>query len=181
MGLQYRIGEIGWYNFERIIQTLLKEIIGPGVTSFGGTKDRGRDAAYEGRASFPSEHENWTGNWVFQVKYVDLQDTDAHSVRTRLKSALRKEIDNIVQGREHPIDNYVLITDVPLTADSRSALAEIAEFVGLGHFHAIDGHEVCEFLTIYPDIRRSYPQLLGLADLRHLNKRRTLLKKPSLS
>jgi hypothetical protein len=32
----------------------------------------------------------------------------------------------------------------------------------------MDGHEVCEFLTLHPEIRRSYPQLLGLADLHHL-------------
>ena len=44
IGLQYRIAEIGWYNFEKLIQTLLKTIIGPGVTSFGGSKDGGRDA-----------------------------------------------------------------------------------------------------------------------------------------
>jgi len=35
----------------------------------------------------------------------------------------------------------------------------------VGNFHSIDGREVCEFLDIYPQIRRSFPQLIGLADL----------------
>jgi len=73
MALQYRIAEIGWYNFEKLVQTLLKSIIGPGVTSFGGSKDGGRDAAYSGLAPFPTARENWAGEWVFQVKYIDLQ------------------------------------------------------------------------------------------------------------
>jgi len=34
-----------------------------------------------------------------------------------------------------------------------------------GRFHAIDGNEVCELLTLHSEIRRSFPQLLGLADL----------------
>ena len=169
MSLQYRIAEIGWYNFERLVQTLLKAIIGPGVTFFGGSKDRGRDAAYAGSALFPTTQENWSGNWVFQVKYIDLQDAGAVGVRSRLKAALRVEIQGILLRRDDPVDNYILITDVPLTADTRDELNEIALQAGVaGRFRAIDGHEVCEFLTLHPEIRRSYPQLLGLADLCHI-------------
>ena len=68
MSLQYRIGEIGWYNFERLVQTLLKAVVGPGVTSFGGSKDKGRDAGYTGSALFPTTQQNWSGVWVFQIK-----------------------------------------------------------------------------------------------------------------
>jgi hypothetical protein len=32
MGLKYRISNIGWYNFELLSQTLLKAVIGPGVS-----------------------------------------------------------------------------------------------------------------------------------------------------
>ena len=166
MGLQYRIGEIGWYNFERLVQTLLKVIIGPGVTSFGGSKDNGRDAAYAGSALFPTVQEAWSGTWVFQVKYVDLQGVGAAAARTRLKSTLNAEIKRILGTRRSAVDYYILVTDVPLTSDSRDELTTIAASSGLGGiFRVIDGQEVCEFLTLYPQIRRSYPQLLGLADL----------------
>jgi len=50
LSLKYRISNIGWYNFELLVQTLLKAVIGPGVTSFGGSKDKGRDAAFVGAA-----------------------------------------------------------------------------------------------------------------------------------
>src|ERR1039458_332793 len=131
MSLQYRIAEIGWYNFERLVQTLLKVIIGPGVTSFGGSKDHGRDAGYTGLALFPTAQENWSGTWVFQVKYIDLQDVAAATARTKLKSALRTEIKNIRAKRGNPVDNYILVTDVPLTSDSRDEFGQIAALAGL--------------------------------------------------
>lgn len=169
MGLQYRIAEIGWYNFEKLVQTLLKVVIGPGVTSFGGSKDQGRDAAYEGSAPFPTTEQKWSGKWIFQVKYIDLEGTGASEARTKLKSALRAEMHKILERHGHAVDNYLFITDVPLTSGSRADLEGIVRAAGLaGNFRAIDGQEVCEFLTIHPEIRRTFPQLLGLADLHHL-------------
>src|SRR5713101_5556303 len=54
MSLKYRISNVGWYNFELLVQSLLKVIIGPGVTSFGGSKDQGRDAQFAGPANCAS-------------------------------------------------------------------------------------------------------------------------------
>jgi hypothetical protein len=61
MPLKYQIGNIGWYNFERLIKTVLKRIIGPGTTSFGGSKDGGRDASFKGTAPYQCENP-WSGN-----------------------------------------------------------------------------------------------------------------------
>ena len=168
MTLKYSIGAIGWYNFERLVQTLLKAVIGPGVTSFGGTKDGGRDATYDGAAPFPSEHTQWDGYWVFQAKHVDLETQGAKGARDALLKAFEKECKTILARREQQrqADNYVLVTDVPLTAGNRAKLGELARDAGVeGNFHVVDGEEVCQFLDVHPQIRRSYPQLLGLADL----------------
>jgi len=167
LSLKYQIGAIGWYNFETLVQTLLKSVIGPGVTSFGGTKDGGRDAAFDGAASFPSEQTKWDGHWVFQVKYVDLE-RGTRAARTQVKNTFRKEFQSILARRKQKAlpDNYILITDVPLTGNNRDDLATFVQESGFrGNFRAIDGNEVCEFLDLFPQVRRSYPQLLGLADL----------------
>lgn len=166
MSLKYRISNIGWYNFELLTQTLLKTVIGPGVTSLGGSKDKGRDAAFEGSASFPSPKCRWRGRWVFQVKYVDFEEHGADAARTALKSALKKEISSILD-RRGTVDNYILLTDVPLTAQSRDALAQTFVSSGLANkkFAIVDGKEICQLLDIHGQIRRSFPQLLGLADL----------------
>jgi hypothetical protein len=168
LSLKYRIGGIGWYNFERLVQTLLKVVIGPGVTSFGGSRDGGRDAAYTGAAPYPSEHDQWDGEWVFQAKYADLETHGAHGARRQVVNAFGNECEAILaRGAQKGFpDNYLLLTDVPLTARNRAELERLAKAAGFaGNFRAIDGREVCEFLDLFPQIRRSYPQLLGLADL----------------
>lgn len=165
LSLKYRISSIGWYNFELLVQTLLKVLIGPGVTSFGGSKDRGRDATFTGDAAFPTASCRWGGEWVFQVKFVDFEERGADAARSSLRSTLRKELPVIAQ-RHLVIDNYVLLTDVPLTSQSREELQTTANECGFaGNFAGVDGKEICQFLDIHGDIRRTYPQLLGLADL----------------
>jgi hypothetical protein len=164
MAIKYQLDTLGWYNFEILCQTLLKAIIGSGVTSFGGTKDGGRDAFFSGEAPFPSKDTNWRGEWIFQVKY-----TEAGSVNENRKSILKtfkKEAENIRKRRRKWPDNYVLITNISLSATFRNKLHDLISDVGFsGNFHSIDGREVCEFLDIYPQIRRSFPQLIGLADI----------------
>ena len=55
---------------------------------------------------------------------------------------------------------------MPLTAQTRADLMEVVVGCGFsGHFASVDGKEICQFLDIHNDIRKSYPQLLGLADL----------------
>lgn len=164
--MKYRIGSIGWYNFEMLVQTLLKGVIGPGVTSFGGTKDTGRDATFEGLATFPSKQTKWAGYWVFQAKYIDYEEQGIKAARTQLKNAFRKETKLILDRLKAFPDNYILITDVPITSSNRDEIKTIMQKVGFnGNFHCIDGKDVCQFLDLFPEVRRSYPQLLGLADL----------------
>jgi hypothetical protein len=164
--LKYRIGALGWYNFETVVQTLLKGLIGPGVTSFGGTKDSGRDATFRGTASFPNDQMQWQGYWVFQVKYIGFEEQGVKAARTELKNTLKKELNSVLTRHQTRPDNYILITNIPLTGDNRDELRIITqEMTFRGNFCSIDGKEMCQFLDLFPQVRRSYPQLLGLADL----------------
>jgi adenylate kinase family enzyme len=71
-----------------------------------------------------------------------------------------------VLSRHRGTQNYIILTDVPLTADARSNLCEVVVSCGFkGNFATVDGKEICQFLDMHGDIRKSYPQLLGLADL----------------
>lgn len=163
--MEYRLDVLGWYNFEALCQTLLKKLIGPGVTSFGRTGDGGRDATYRGVASYPSETDRWSGYWVFQVKHVDVELRGADIARAAVLAAAKNDITSLLARGRGP-DNYILLTNVPLTAGNRDELdAAVPELGFKGKFKAIDGVEVCEFLRLNIEIRRSFPQLLGLADL----------------
>lgn len=165
MSLKYRISTIGWYNFELLAQTLLKAVIGPGVSAFGGSKDGGRDAVFVGLANFPSADTAWHGQWVFQVKYIDVEEQGISAARTSLKGTFAAELKKTLQKRS-PINNFVLVTDVPLSASNRDDLRKLVSAAGYsGNFLSVDGKDVCQLLDLYPEVRRSYPQLLGLADL----------------
>lgn len=93
MTLKYRLHILGWYNFEILVQTLLK-VIGPSASSFGGSKDEGRDAYFHGKASFPNINTNWDGIWTFQVKFHDIE-FDETNIKNRLVNSFSKEIENI--------------------------------------------------------------------------------------
>jgi len=167
MSLDFKIGTIGWHNFETLVQTILKCIIGSGVSTLGGTKDKGRDASFEGKANYPSEKTNWDGSWIFQVKYVD-DAVGLDNARNRVKYNIKNEFELIISRNnlERLPNNYILITNVPLTASNRNEIKDIILDIGYNNnFAIIDGKEICEFLRKYPVIRKSYPQLLGLADL----------------
>ena len=83
--MKYRLNILGWYSFEMLVKTLLKTVIGSGVTSFGGTKDGGRDAAFIGKAPYPSNETNWDRKWIFQVKYSDSESKDLGDKRIKAR------------------------------------------------------------------------------------------------
>jgi len=169
MAQKYRLNALGWYNFERLVLTLLKVIIGPGVTSFAGSRDGGRDAKFEGSANYPSTRTLWSGYWVFQVKFLDYEEFTSNEARSRLQSEVCKEFKKIIERNRQKPDNYILITNISLTPDNRSDLTVLAIKCDYkGNYATIDGNEICEFLDIHPSIRQSHPQLLGLADLQLL-------------
>lgn len=148
------------------------------MTSFGGAKDSGRDATFTGEAGFPSEKTRWDGYWVFQVKYVDFEEQGVRWARTALQSTFRAEVRKILRRDGSPAgdkgtpDNYILITNVPLTGHNRDNLeATLVEAGFRGHYAFMDGKDVCQWLDLVPQVRRSYPQLLGLADLESILNR----------
>jgi len=168
MTLKYRLNTLGWYNFERLAQTLLKKIIGPGVTSFGGSRDNGRDATFSGSASYPSAATQWSGYWIFQVKFLDFEEFTPKEARVRLLNEAKKEFQKITSRNGKKPDNYILITNITLTSNNRSDLEAIAQNNRISNFISIDGNEICEFLDIHVELRQSHPQLLGLADLKSI-------------
>ena len=169
---KYNLIRLGWYNFEMLSKSLLKLIIGPGVSSFGGTQDKGRDATYEGKASFPSKDNPWDGFWIFQVKSKELEKLETPTQINSFYRDVDKEILNIKERYEKWPDNYILILNFCISAKTKDDLKNRVLNLGFdGNFHTIAGQEICEFLDIYPQIRRTYPQLIGLTDLEHIINR----------
>jgi Novel STAND NTPase 3 len=168
---KYNLEHLGWYNFEQLARTLMRAVIGNGLSTFGGSVDQGRDATFSGRAnSFPSAVDPWTGEWIFQVKHRMYSTRGAATVRDELKRILPDEVTRILQRRRNVCDNYVAITNCPLTATDKDELTESIRTAGpeIGGVAVLGESDLQEHLDNHPRVVSAFPQILGLSQLREL-------------
>lgn len=163
--MRYRLDELGWYQFEALVIALLKADLGIGVEAWSQhAGDRGRDAYSEGPLPFPSNRPT-DGPFVFQIKFSSSIDRAAS-----LRSAVQREIKSVDKRRRKDTwiepKHYCLITNVDLSPQLRDAItALLSTALPQTAVHLLGGGDACAALDRHPQIRRSFPQLLGLADL----------------
>jgi hypothetical protein len=63
--IRYRLDELGCFQFEWLVQALLKAHIGPGIESWGGRGDHGRDSYCPGPLKFPDRLIETAGPFIF--------------------------------------------------------------------------------------------------------------------
>lgn len=165
---RYELNRLGSYEFEHLVQSLAKEVIGNGTITFGAGPDGGREAEFEGKAPYPSKNEQWDGTWIIQAKYHDIELLSTKRSRQELLKDLPKELDKFA-GRG--INNYILATNVPLspnrdigTLDSLRSIAK-KHPVKPDNFSVWGADEIARFLDKYSDIRTAYAHLLTPGDL----------------
>jgi hypothetical protein len=175
--IRYRLDDLGWYQFEWLIQALLKAELGI-VQSWGGRHDGGRDAYIDAALPFPAKHTSSDGPFLFQVKFVENANAAGAIIEPALLRAVQKEAD-LIKSRITKISpvnavwkspaQYVLITNAVLNADSRTKIEAIIN-AGLpqAKVHVLGGTDVCDLLDKHLDLRKSFPQLLILRDLDEL-------------
>lgn len=168
----YDLDRLGDKEFERLCQSLLKFVIGSGTITFGEGRDGGREATFSGKAPYPSETDSWEGDWIFQAKYHNVKLIGADEARKQVLSDLRSELDKIVNKYKYHCDNYILITNVPLSSVSRKgthdriALEVAPEFATkIPHIHVWGADELYRFLERYSELRRAYMHFITPGDL----------------
>lgn len=144
---------------------MLQEELGIGINNFGGTKDRGRDAYFEGNARYPPNEEKWSGVWIFQAKFRDFIRTGENKARKSLISSLKKELEKILEKYEDKCNNYIYITNVELTVNDNEKMKEIAEDFSIENFRIIHFPEINSFFARNINIKWQFPRLIGFADL----------------
>ena len=168
---KYKLEQLGWFNFEQLVKTLLRELIGSGLSTFSGSADQGRDATFEGRANaFPSKTGPWEGNWIFQVKHRTYSSRGADTVRSELKASLSDELAKITRKHELDCDNYIFLTNCPLTGIDKDEMKNLASnhFPMIQNFAFLGERDIDELLDFYPRVVYAFPQILGLSQLREL-------------
>jgi len=167
--IRYHLDDLGWYQFEWLIQSLLKSEIGLAVESWGQRGDHGRDAFSPGQLHFPERDIPTDGPFVFQVKFVEGANSAGSDPTTSLVGAVRKEARRIAARSRQifPLPGYyALATNAQLTPALRDEIDLILRKVLPGtHLHKFGGNDVCDLLDRHPALRRSFPQILSLRDL----------------
>jgi len=168
---KYNLEQLGWFNFEQLVRTLLRQVIGNGISTFSGSVDQGRDATFRGEASsFPSDADRWKGSWIFQVKHRVYSTRGANTVRKELKRTLPTEMVGIICKHGHACDNYIAITNCPLTAHDKDEIKQLIKLSveDLTGSAVLDESDLQELLDCHPRVVSAFPQILGLSQLREL-------------
>ncbi len=144
-----------------------------GVEAWGGHSDLGRDAYLEGALEIPAKGVQAQGPFLFQAKFVEEANASGASPYSNLKKAVLSECSSIKsrfssRGLEE-INNYVLLTNSPVTPGQRKELIQILkQVVPRCEVMLWSGNDLCAILDDAPNIRVAFPQILGLRDLREL-------------
>ena len=88
--IDYRLDDLGWFEFEQLMQTLAKARLGIGIEAWGERGDWGRDAYFEGKRHYPANHET-KGPFVFQAKFVENANAAGAKPGKLLIAAVQKE------------------------------------------------------------------------------------------
>lgn len=169
---KYRLNALGDTEFENMVQALLKAVIGAGTITFGAGKDGAREATFEGVAPYPSESNQWSGKWIFQVKFHDIELVSVQRARTNIIADLREELDNVINKYKHECDNYIMITNVPLSAVHDAGTIDKIEREVFSKYRAKipnlaiwGADDLNGLLDKYPQIRTAYLPLLVSGDI----------------
>jgi len=172
--IDYRLDDLGWYEFEQLAQSLLKARLGLGIEAWGGYGDWGRDAYFNGALRYPT-CELTAGPFVFQCKFVEGANAAGPKARKPLLDAIRKECESIRRNLKptgnwsEPPQSYVLFTNAPVSPKLRQDVEDLLRSVlPTCTVTVLGGQDVCQWLRLSPEVVRSFPQLLSLRDLQEL-------------
>lgn len=168
--MRYRLDDLGWHQFETLVQSVLKADLGIGIESWGGRRDFGIDSYLGAPLNFPTKDVLSDGPFVFQVKFIENANATGARPRPRVMSAVAGELSRInsrIEERtwEYP-SHYVFVTNSPLTAELRKLVETTIETeLDDTKCHTMSGDDVCDLLDNHPNLRRAFPQILSLRDL----------------
>ncbi len=92
--IDYRLDDLGWFEFEQLVQALAKAQLGLGIEAWGGHGDWGRDAYFKGTLRYPTKDEK-RGSFVFQAKFVEAANAAGAKIDKLIIAAVKKECTRI--------------------------------------------------------------------------------------
>jgi hypothetical protein len=154
----YRVFDhLSQQEFVDLCNGLLLRVISPGVMPFGA---KGRDAKRDGIFRGKSDYLELEGFWIFRNKFHKVSEQGIKQARSRVKSELVKELEEVVELYGSEVNNFIFLTNVTFTAAMCSWFEQkvVAEYRNdtLRHIEYWDGHKVFFFLQQYPELYDRY-------------------------
>lgn len=165
-------------EFESMVQALLEKTyrIDGNLIQFGQGQDGGREATW----SQPTNHAQYSRptnqkadvvkEWVFQVKYHDLDQRGWSTARDAVVEDLDKELEKIVHKYAVPCHAYVIITNVPFTGarnvGTRDQVTALAKKWSkhISEIYVWDAADLSRMLDANEDVRTAYLDTILVGD-----------------
>jgi len=173
--------------FERLIQALSAEVLGPGTVIFGSGPDGGREATFEGEVPFPSVVDRWMGYIVVQAKCKERLQHDSKDVDW-LDQNLRKEFGKFLDKKRNlrKPEYYIIASNVSLSGHDKvggkekinATFRAYKKRLGLKGYAVWSPAEIRVFLDASPEVRQAYTAWLTPSDV--LSEMLTSLRRPDL-
>jgi hypothetical protein len=163
----YAFHTLGWYQFQKLCQTILVDILGQTVQVFSAGNDAGRDAAFSG-SWICRDSAEMTGTFTFQIKY------SRRPAESLTYSILSGEID---KARELSslgyLDNYIILTNHTITGRRDVKLAaQLLAATGARVVRLYGPDWLSEQITNSSHLRMLVPRVYGLGDLSEILDKR---------
>lgn len=170
--MNYNLNNLGPNNFEHLVQSLCKKIIGEGVSIFGSGPDGQREATFNGKSNYPSENDGWTGYWVVQAKFKspDTKAADYPWIKKCFEDEMKGFREKKNMGKSIP-DNYLFFTNIVLTPVFEKGIKDRIEEIAssynslIPNIHIIGADDICRFLDGNRDIAVCYSSYILSGDI----------------
>ena len=155
----YELHRLGWYSFQQLCHTILKEELGQTVQSFLETNDGGRDGAFSGVWK-QKDGEELQGKFVIQCKFTAKPNSNLSL--SGISDELAKAKRLVSEGR---CDTYVLMTNAGISGSQDLIITKSFNEVGVKHFLILGSTWMCDLIRKNSKLRMRVPRLYGLGDL----------------
>jgi hypothetical protein len=155
----FAMHDLGWYAFQQLCHTVLREVLGQTVQSFLGSRDGGRDGAFQGTWT-PRPGDPLSGAFVVQCKHT--AKAGANLSPGDVDDELDKAEKLATTGK---CDVYVLMTNAGIGGTTETKIREAFHARGIKHVLVLGGTWMNQTIAENPRLRRLVPRLYGLGDL----------------
>lgn len=156
---RYDLHSLGWKAFQDLCLTMLSVQLGQAVQRYSPLHDGGRDGAFVG-TWHPIPSLQLKGETVVQCKYSNRR------APTLTFSSFRQDLKSVKElWRRHRRDNYILLTNMTVTAETEERLRDYLRPFGCTSFHVFGYDWINAAIRESPRLRTLVPRIYGLGDL----------------